>query len=156
MAFEVTKTTVHRLAVSLSCGCKATREFEDSIYEKPLNETEYFGCEKHEGKESGETISLILSEYLDTEAKKAAAQTNIRQVAPNLVIDSEGNEIGNVVPTNRVQPHRRRATLSSAALRPEVPEIIDPGESGDVLDALLAEEDPSTNATTIIPPKISR
>ena len=45
---KVTKTSVHRLTIEKGCGCKATREYEDVRYTKPINDAEFFACEKHD------------------------------------------------------------------------------------------------------------
>jgi hypothetical protein len=116
----------------------------------------YSGCTKHAGKEGGEIISTILAEYLDTEAKREAAKPTTRQVSPDAEVDADGN-VRTVIPTpNKVKSHHRRPQLSSAALPPSIPEVVDPGESGDAMDELLASEDPTEHPTTVIPARTSK
>ena len=45
---KVTKTSVHRLTIEKTCGCQATREYQDVRYAKPLAEGVFTPCEKHE------------------------------------------------------------------------------------------------------------
>jgi hypothetical protein len=69
---KVTKTSVHRLTVEKTCGCSATREYEDARYTKPIGEGVFTACEKHE-KMKGivEFAGEMLIETLDREAETA-------------------------------------------------------------------------------------
>ena len=93
---KVTKNSVHRLTIEKGCGCKATREYEDVRYTKPLNEAEFFACEKHDkSKVVAEVIGEMLIESLEQAAETAKTTTFVpaqRQVA-------EG-DMGGVVATS--------------------------------------------------------
>lgn len=80
---KVTKSSVHRLAIEKACGCKATREYEDLRYTKPLGEASFAACEKHEkNKAFAEFAGEMLIESLDKEAETAGKNTFVssRQV----------------------------------------------------------------------------
>jgi hypothetical protein len=156
MAFEITKLTIYQLIATMNCGCKMVQEFENGHYNKPTAEGMYYGCAKHAGKEGGEIISTILGEYLETEAKREAAKPTTRQVQPGTEIDEHGNVVNRIDVPNKIKPLHRRPQLSNAALPPAVPEVEDPGESGDAMDALLASEDPSEHPATVIPSRTSK
>jgi hypothetical protein len=69
---KVTKTSVHRLTVEKTCGCAATREYEDARYTKPIAEGSFTPCEKHEKlKGIVEFAGEMLIETLDREAETA-------------------------------------------------------------------------------------
>src|SRR5271167_4289751 len=73
---KVTKTSVHRLTIEKGCGCKATREYEDVRYTKPINEAEFFACEKHDkSKVVAEVIGEMLTESLEQAAEAAKTTT---------------------------------------------------------------------------------
>jgi hypothetical protein len=157
MAFEITKSTIYRMTAKLGCGCAVTREYEDSRYEKGVGEVEFATCDRHSGKvEASETINGILNEYLETEAKREAAKPATRQVTPDTEVDEHGNIVNKIDVPNKIKPLHRRPALSQAALPPQMPEVVDPGESGDAMDALLASEDPSEHPTTVIPTRTSK
>lgn len=82
---KVTKTSVHRLSIEKGCGCKATREYEDLRYTKPLNEAEFTACVKHDKtKVVAEVIGEMLIESLEQAAETAKTTTFVpanRQVA---------------------------------------------------------------------------
>jgi len=71
MAFEFTKTIIHRIQASMGCGCKIVQEFSDAQYKESASERRFEFCSQHE--ETPVDISLlkfILEEFLDTEIKK--------------------------------------------------------------------------------------
>jgi len=73
---KVTKTSVHRLTIEKGCGCKATREYDDVRYTKPINEAEFAACEKHDkSKVVAEVIGEMLIESLEQAAETAKATT---------------------------------------------------------------------------------
>jgi hypothetical protein len=73
---KVTKTSVHRLTIEKGCGCKATREYEDVRYTKPINEAEFLACDKHDkSKVVAEVIGEMLIESLEQAAETAKATT---------------------------------------------------------------------------------
>lgn len=154
MAFEITKSVIYQLIGTMGCGCKKVHEYTDSAYTQSSgDEGLYSGCAKHAGKESGETISTILTEFIETEAKREAAKPTARQVAPGTEVDEHGNVINRIDVPNKIRPLHRRPQLSNAALPPQMPEVVEPGESGDAMDALLASEDSTEHPTTVIRPR---
>ena len=69
---KVSRTSVHRLTIEKNCGCKATREYEDLRYTKPLGEGAFLACEKHEKQKALiEFIGETMIELLDKEAETA-------------------------------------------------------------------------------------
>lgn len=94
---KLTKSSIHRLQLEKSCGCRATKEYEDSRYTKSLGEGIVTLCEKHNGKakDTKEMLSEMLLETLELQAEAAGRSTFIpaqRQVA-------EGDQ-GGVVATS--------------------------------------------------------
>jgi hypothetical protein len=69
---KVTKTSVHRLTIEKTCGCAATREYEDLRYAKPIADGKFVPCDKHEkNKLLAEFAGEMLLEMLDKEAAEA-------------------------------------------------------------------------------------
>jgi hypothetical protein len=92
---KVTKTSIHRLTIEKTCGCKATREYEDTRYTKPIAESQFLACPKHNKGAVAEFAGEMLVEALDKEAETAGKNTFVpaqRQVA-------EGDQ-GGVVATS--------------------------------------------------------
>lgn len=65
---KVTKTSVHRLTIEKTCGCQATREYEDMRYTKPVAEGTFTACPKHNKGVVAEFAGEMLIEALDKEA----------------------------------------------------------------------------------------
>jgi hypothetical protein len=92
---KVTKTSIHRLTIEKTCGCKATREYEDVRYTKPMGEAEFLACAKHNKGAVAEFAGEMLVEALLQQAETAGKNTFVpaqRQVA-------EGDQ-GGVVATS--------------------------------------------------------
>jgi hypothetical protein len=68
---KVTKTSIHRLTIEKDCGCKATREYEDQLYKKPIADAKFSGCEKHSRGAVAEFAGEMLIEALHKEAEQA-------------------------------------------------------------------------------------
>jgi hypothetical protein len=68
---KVIKTSIHRLTIEKDCGCKATREYEDQLYKKPIAEGKFIGCEKHSRGAVAEFAGEMLIESLNKEAEAA-------------------------------------------------------------------------------------
>ena len=69
---KVTRTSVHRLTITKTCGCSATREYNDLRYTKPLAEGKFTPCDKHEkNKLVAEFAGEMLLEALDKEASES-------------------------------------------------------------------------------------
>lgn len=71
---KVTKTNIHRLTIEKTCGCQATREYEDPRYSKPLAEGKFVACAKHNKGVIAEFAGEMLIEALDKEAETAGKQ----------------------------------------------------------------------------------
>jgi len=80
---KITKTSVHRLTIEKTCGCQATREYEDVRYTKPIAEAQFSACPKHNKGPVAEFAADMLIEALDKEAETAGktAFVSFRQVA---------------------------------------------------------------------------
>ncbi len=77
---KVTKTSVHRLTIEKGCGCKATREYEDVRYAKPIGEAAFTACERHRAKKDfAEFAGEMLIEALDKEAEAAGKDVVARR-----------------------------------------------------------------------------
>lgn len=85
MAMKVSKLTIHRLSVDMSCGCKMYAEFDDAQCKKSLvswNEEEgpcpriFLSCDKHKKDASLSMLEFIISERLD-EAIEEAQKTPV-------------------------------------------------------------------------------
>jgi len=75
---KVTKTSVHRLTIEKTCGCHATREYEDVRYTKPIGDGVFTPCEKHEkNKMIAEFAGEMLLEALDKEAETAGKTNHV-------------------------------------------------------------------------------
>ena len=75
---KVTKTTIYRLSVEKSCGCKAAREYEDARYTKPVPVdpgSVFEPCVKHGKGAIAEFAGEMLVEALDKEAETAGKAT---------------------------------------------------------------------------------
>src|SRR5271168_34498 len=92
---KVTKTSVHRLTIEKGCGCKATREYEDVRYTKPLGEAFFIACEKHKlKKDFAEFAGEMLIEALDKEAETAGKTVSvIRESTPTSLQGTSGESI---------------------------------------------------------------
>lgn len=97
---KVTKINVYRLEVERDCGCKATREYEDPRYQKPMSEGSTTLCEKHSNK--SEDAQEILREMILDTLTMQAEQAGKTYVSPNFraVEDGEG---GGIVATGESQ-----------------------------------------------------
>lgn len=109
MAMKVLKTTVYRLTVSMSCGCRMSTEFRDARYKEPVNapekleEGQEFGefiergftpCDKHKKDAALSTLEFIIGERLDEaieEAQKTPVAAALSPLAQQL--DANGNGI---------------------------------------------------------------
>ena len=101
MAMKVIKTTVHRLAVSMSCGCTLAAEFEDAQCKKPISHSEeativrvFNPCQDHSTDVSVSMLKFIISERLD-EAIEAAQKTPVH--LHSIPVGIEEGDSGGVV-----------------------------------------------------------
>jgi hypothetical protein len=103
---KVTKTSVHRLTVAKTCGCQATREYEDARYAKPIGEGVFTPCDKHEkNKLVAEFAGEMLLEALDKEAENAGKFSVERVATPTTLSGVTGEQVTSmgapVVPKTR-------------------------------------------------------
>jgi hypothetical protein len=92
---KVTKTSVHRLTVEKTCGCQATREYEDVRYSRPIGEGVFTPCEKHEkNKLVAEFAGEMLLEALDKEAETAGRTLTVsRESVPTSLSGTTGEHV---------------------------------------------------------------
>src|SRR5882724_8833909 len=96
---KVTKTSVHRLTVEKTCGCQATREYEDSRYTKPIGEGVFTACDKHEkNKLVSEFAGEMLLEALDKEAESAGKTPAVtyRESSPTSLSGTTGESVSSM------------------------------------------------------------
>jgi hypothetical protein len=79
---KVTKNSIHRLTIEKDCGCKATREYEDVRYTKPLADGSFSPCNKHSKGVIAEFAGEMLIEALNKEAETAGKTTFVQQETP--------------------------------------------------------------------------
>ena len=88
---KVTKTSVHRLTVEKTCGCQATREYEDHRYAKPLGDGQFTPCDKHRAQKAVvEFAGEMLLESLDKEAETIAKAPDVVARRPNVAEGDSG------------------------------------------------------------------
>jgi hypothetical protein len=112
---KVTKTSIHRLTIEKTCGCFATREYEDARYSKPLpGEGVFTPCQKHNKGAVAEFAGEMLLEALDKEAENAGKFSVERVVTPTALSGTSGESVQSmgapVVPKTRervdpLRPH---------------------------------------------------
>jgi hypothetical protein len=112
MAMKVTKTSIHRLSVDMSCGCRMYAEFEDAQCKKAAGlhviegeealppEKVFKACAKHENDASLSMLEFIISERLDEaveEAQQAPVAAPQHMYFPPGTRDIEEGDTGGVV-----------------------------------------------------------
>ena len=91
---KVTKTSVHRLTIEKSCGCQATREYEDVRYTKPIGEGVFTACQKHAKGVIAEFAGEMLIEALDKEAETAGKTAVVlRESVPTSLSGTTGESV---------------------------------------------------------------
>ena len=144
MAFELKRIQVHRAIATISCGCQIMQEFQDPRYKEKLTDPVYKGCAKHEGKESADTIELILNEFMETEITKAQTAPPPR-TGGEVVKDKDGNVIGNRIASAGGNHRPKPKVRTAAAAIPHAPTQEDfdmGGVNGALVDNMLASPDP--------------
>jgi len=122
---EVTKTSVHRLTIKKTCGCTATREFEDIRYAKPIAEGVFTACEKHEkNKLVSEFAGEMLLEALDKEAQ-TAGKTNVspRRESATALSGTVGESVTSMGAPNMPKTREKRDPLAPKQARFERPDM---------------------------------
>ena len=125
---KVTKTSVHRLTIEKTCGCQATREYEDVRYTKPLGEGVFAACEKHEkNKLVAEFAGEMLLEALDKEAE-AAGKAPVTAAHAETATSLSGTTGGSVTSMGAVNVKTRvpRNPLEQKQARFERPDLRHP------------------------------
>lgn len=112
---KVTKTSIHRLTIEKTCGCQATREYEDARYTKPLGEGAFVPCPKHNKGAIAEFAGEMLIEALDKEAETAGKTAAVvtRGETPTALSGTTGGSVTsmgtvNVKPREKVDPLKPR------------------------------------------------
>lgn len=125
---KVSKTSVHRLTVEKTCGCQATREYEDIRYTKPLGEGVFTACDKHEkNKLVAEFAGEMLLEALDKEAE-VAGKAPIAAAHTETVTSLSGTSGGSVTSmgTVNVKPREKVDPLKPRTAKFERPDLRHP------------------------------
>src|SRR5271163_4811354 len=104
---KVTRTSVHRLTIEKTCGCQATREYEDIRYTKPNGDGVFTACSKHSKGAIAEFAGEMLIEALDKEAETAGSrvQTTISREVSTAIAGTSGEAVTSlgapVIPKSR-------------------------------------------------------
>lgn len=112
---KVTKTSVHRLTIEKGCGCKATREFEDVRYTKPIAEGVFIACDKHEkSKAVAEVIGEILIESLESAAVDAGKTVVAsRESTPTSLSGTSGESVQSMGAPTMPKTREKRDPLAT-------------------------------------------
>lgn len=147
---KVTKTSVHRLTIEKGCGCKATREYEDVRYTKPLAEGVFTACEKHEKmKQLAEFAGEMLLEALDKEAEIAGKTVVVtRESTPTSLSGTSGESVQSMGAPVMPKTREKRDPLAPRTARYDRPDAHKPSNTNltgnlitaDISDEELAEE----------------
>lgn len=146
---KVTKTSVHRLTIEKTCGCHATREYEDVRYTKPLSEGVFAACEKHEkNKLVAEFAGEMLIEALDKEAESAgkAPQVTHRAETATALSGTLGENVTSMGAPNLPKTRDKRDPLAAKNARFERPDMRKPQNPHGNLN--VAQEDISDEEIT--------
>src|SRR5271155_5705707 len=129
---KVTKTSVHRLTIEKTCGCQATREYEDVRYAKPLAEGLFTPCEKHEkNKLVSEFAGEMLLEALDKEAENAskAPTASTHRESATTMSGTSGESVTSMGPPNIPKTREKRNPLETKTARFERPDAHRPSNT---------------------------
>jgi hypothetical protein len=148
---KVTRTSVHRLTIEKGCGCKATREYEDLRYTKPVAEGVFTACEKHEKmKQLAEFAGEMLLEALDKEAEIAgkAPVAVTRESTPTSLSGTSGESVQSMGAPVMPKTREKRDPLAPRTARYDRPDAHKPSNTNltgalitaDISDEELVEE----------------
>ena len=128
---KVTKTSVHRLTIEKTCGCQATREYEDVRYTKPNGEGVFTACEKHEkNKLVSEFAGEMLLEALDTEAVSAGKTAVVlRESTPTSLSGTTGGSVTSMGAPVMPKTRDKRNPLESKTARFDRPDAHKPSNT---------------------------
>jgi hypothetical protein len=128
---KLTRTSVHRLTIEKTCGCQATREFEDIRYTKPTGEGVFTACQKHNKGAVAEFAGEMLIEALDTAAVDAGktAVSVSRGEVPTAIAGTSGGTVTSlgapVIPKSR----EKRDPLAPRTARFDRPDMHKPSNT---------------------------
>lgn len=128
---KVTKTSVHRLTIEKTCGCQATREYEDVRYTKPISSGVFTACEKHEkNKMIAEFAGEMLIEALDKEAESAGKSPVVahREAATSLS-GTSGESVVSMGAPNMPKTREKRDPLAPKQAKFDRPDARRPGNT---------------------------
>src|SRR5271154_986061 len=121
---KVTKTSVHRLTIEKTCGCTATREFEDVRYAKPIAEGVFTPCEKHEkNKLVSEFAGEMLLEALDKEAESAGKTVVTHRESATALSGTSGESVTSMGAPNIPKSREKRNPLETKTAKFERPDV---------------------------------
>lgn len=79
---EITTSSVHRMVGAMKCGCRAQGEYSDSAYKKIIGEITFQPCDEHVEDPSIGILKMMLSEYVEKEAKDFRLPEPVAPVVP--------------------------------------------------------------------------
>jgi hypothetical protein len=109
---KVTKTSVHRLTIEKTCGCQATREYEDARYTKPIGEGTVTACVKHNKGAVAEFAMEMLLEALDKEAETAGKNVVAVRESATTMSGTSGGSVTSMGAPNVPKSREKRDPLS--------------------------------------------
>lgn len=136
MAMKVSKLTIHRLSVDMSCGCRMYAEFEDTQCknpigsnphpdeESPLIDKIFKACEKHAQDASLAMLEFIIGERLDEAIEDAQNNPATSQHAYTPPGIREGDTGGVVAVGGNIQSVMKVVKPVSVRERPQQPPSI--------------------------------
>jgi hypothetical protein len=128
---KVTKTSVHRLTIEKTCGCQATREYEDVRYAKPIAAGVFTACEKHEkNKLVAEFAGEMLLEALDKEAESAGKTAVVlREATPTSLSGTTGGSVTSMGAPNLPKTRDKVDPLKPKTARFDRPDMRKPANT---------------------------
>ena len=121
MAMKVSKSTIYRLSVELSCGCMVFAEFDNAQCKEPEAPSKTFvPCEKHKQDTSLSILEFMVGERLDevVEIEKTKPTSPVHHYA---VPGIEKGDTGGVVATGESVQSIARVNIRN---RPEDPTVV--------------------------------
>jgi hypothetical protein len=123
---KVSKTSVHRLTIEKTCGCQATREYEDTRYTKPLAEGVFIACLKHNKGAIAEFAGEMLIEALDKEALEAGKTVVATRAETQTSLSGTTGGSVTSMGTVNVKPREKVDPLKPRTARFERPDLRHP------------------------------
>jgi len=139
---KVTKTSVHRLTIEKTCGCQATREYEDVRYTKPIAEGVFAACEKHEkNKLVAEFAGEMLLEALDKEAESAGKNVVAVRETATALSGTSGGSVTSMGAPNVPKSREKRDPLAPRTAAFERPDPRRPSNTSPTGNLNLAQHE---------------